>query len=283
MFKTRLVLMIALVAFVAAPVQATGPYVGTQIDSMDNIFARPWYDARDPGEGTGWLMQNNVTMSEGSGSMEIDYGVTNDSLGVPDPLSGYDYLGAFVGIGAKGGSFDAAGNYVGKFDREIVGVMGPGELPIPLVDSGPGTHVFVLDVFKTVANSPEHVRELQIYDSGGARNTYSVQSEAGASTVGAGWKTYLVNLACPLENSANLADIQEIRLFVSAWSAFVSGTPPGPGNCDIPFPSWPTDYTVVRPTGTPVLIDDLRLIPEPATMTMLALGGLALLRRRKKA
>jgi hypothetical protein len=34
----------------------------------------------------------------------------------------------------------------------------------------------------------------------------------------------------------------------------------------------------LMPTGTPLYIDE---IPEPATMIMLGLGGLALLRRRK--
>jgi len=253
MLKTRLALMVLLAAIVVIPAQAV------LLDDMSNIAARPWTDARDPGEGTGLLQQ-------GAGVMKIDYGLTGSS----DPLSGYDYLGNFVGVDGPGGAFNAAGDYVGKFDREIVGgfVLG---VEMPLLTVG---DVFTLDVFKSVAGGSEHVRELQLYDSLGARNTYQVQAEATADATPQGWTTYAMPLSSPLENNADLSDIVEVRLFVSAWSAYVSG----PGQP----PVWPDDYTIVRPTGTPVLIDNLQIIPEPATMTMLSLGGLALLRRRKK-
>jgi hypothetical protein len=46
-----------------------------------------------------------------------------------------------------------------------------------------------------------------------------------------------------------LTDITDIKLWVSSWSAYP----------DYPGAPWP-EYTVVRPTGTPVLIDDLRLV-----------------------
>ena len=287
MLKTRLVvLMVLLAAVVVAPVQATGPWLwANQLDSMDNIAGRPWTDWRDPAEGTGWLMQNNVTMSEGTGSMEIDYGVTNDSLGVPDPTSGYDYQGNWVGVGAKGGAFDAAGNYLGKFDREIAGTFTPGNGPGEMPTLIPGYHVFVLDVYKAPVaagfESPGHVRELQLYDSLGVRNTYQVQSEPTARFTPAGWKTYLVDLLQPFENNADLSDIQEIRLWVSEWSAYVSTPQPLPGTGGCLWPQWPDDYTLVRPVGLSVLIDDLRLIPEPATILLLGLGGLVLRRRKR--
>ena len=228
---------------VSSPVTVT-------LDDMDNIAARPWTDLRDPGEGTGLL-------SQGAGVMKIDYSVTNDSAGIPHPDSGWDYLGNFVGVGAPGGCWgdpaicdywwtDWCNSYYGKFDREISAPFTFAELGILSTSD-----VIALDVYKTIANSPEHVRELQLYDSLGNRNTYSVQAEATAIDVGAGWKTYYVCLSNVLENNADLTDIAKITLWVSSWSF----APNYPGA------SWP-EYTGGRPTGTPVLIDNLRLVNQ---------------------
>ena len=247
MLKTRLILMSVLVAFVMAPVQATSG----QVDSMDDIFATGWADDRDPAEGTGLIFQSSDAI-EGTGSLGIDYGVTNDSAGVPNPASGWDYLGNFVGVGAPGGAWgDPAicdywwpawcNTYYGKFDRVPNAPFGPQMLTID--------DVFALDVYKAIANSPEHVRELQLYDSLGNRNTYSVQAEATAISVGAGWKTYVVPLSSPLENNADLTDIVNTKLWVSSWS-FAPNYPGAP---------WP-EYTGGRPTGTEVKIDNLRLV-----------------------
>jgi hypothetical protein len=221
------------------------------LDDMDNIAARPWTDDRDPQEGTGWL-------SQGAGVMKIDYGVTNDTAGVPHPLSGWDYLDNFVGVGAPGGCYGDpvicnswwapwCNSYYGDFDRVPTATFTFAELGILTTDD-----CFLLDVYKTVANSPEHVRELQLYDSLGNRNTYSVQYEPLAITVGAGWKTYCVCLKDALENNADLTDIVDVRLWVSSWSAYVFQ--------NFRNPQWPADYIVVPPSGTPVLIDNLRLV-----------------------
>jgi hypothetical protein len=244
MFKRKLILMVLLAAVVVIPAQAV------VLDNMDNIAARPWVDDRDcdGSQGIGW-------MSQGPGVMKIDYGVTNDCAGVPDPASGWDYLGNWIGVGGPGAAFTSAAgnvggfnddNYAGDFDRVP-------SAPFTFAELGSltTTDVFALDVFKTVANGPEHVRELQLYDSSGFRNTYQVQAEATASSVGAGWKTYYVPLSSPIENNADLTDIVTIKLWVSAWSAFPTA----------PDPVWPDDYVVVPRTGTPVLIDNLRLIP----------------------
>ena len=269
MFKARLVLMIVLAAFVMAPVQAV------VLDNMDNIAARPWTDDRDgPAQGTGWLSQGTDPCDGGNGVMKIDYGVTYDGAGVspynqPHPLSGWDYLGNWVGVGAPGGAFDEFGTaisqsnpgagvwqpgYLGDFDRLISATFAPGEL------CGISTAAwFELDVYKTVANSPEYVRELHLYDSLGNVNVYTVQVEADACSIGQGWKTYIIPLNAPDANNADLADIVTVKLFVSSWSAFVFQ--------NFENPVWPGDYTIVRPTGTPVLIDNLRLIPEPAVVS----------------
>ena len=251
MFKTRLVLMSVLVAFVMASVQAV------VLDDMDNIAARPWTDDRDTqGQARpGW-------MSQGAGVMKIDYGVTNDSAGIPDPASGWDYLGNWVGVGGPGAAFTSADgnvggfnadNYAGDFDRVPSAPFSPLELGILTTN-----HVFILDVFKTIANSPEHVRELQLYDSLGNRNTYQVQAEATARITPQGWTTYCVPLCTPLENNADLTDIVTVKLWVSAWSAYPTAS----------NPAWPDDYVVVPRTGTPVLIDNMRLELVPTQLAL---------------
>ncbi len=223
------------------------------LDDMCNIAARPWTDDRDTqGQARpGW-------MSQGDCVMKIDYGVTNDQQGVPNPSSGYDYLGNWVGVGGPGGAFTStagnvggfnADNYAGDFDRVPSGPFTWAELGSACLTT---CDAISLDVFKTLANSSEHVRELQLYDSLGNRNTYSVQAEGTASTTGgaAGWRTYCVCLSNPLENNADLTDITDIKLWVSSWSAYPTA----------PNPSWPDDYVVVPRSGTPVLIKNLRLI-----------------------
>ncbi len=272
MFKARLVLMIVLAAFVMAPVQAL------MLDNMDNIFGAPgvdrllspWTDAAGP-----------CWMSQGQGVMKIDFGETHDGPGrppcIPHPLSGWDYLGNFVGPGGAFGDPALGHIYYGEYDIVPSGDFGGPLMPpnfAPLV----ATHAFTLDVYKTVAGYSEHVREIQLYDSLGNRNTYSVQSEPLAITVGAGWKTYTIPLSTPLENNADLTDIVTVKLWVSAWSAYVtSSTNPYDPVTQPPeyaaWPPWPEDYTVVPQSGTPVLIDNLRLeqvtvlVPDVYNMT----------------
>ncbi len=287
MKRSSLVLMVLLVAVVVTPVQGiTYPHM---LDDLSDISAAGptktgWYDRRDTVDQArpGWLGQ-------GTGSMEIDYGVTNDTAGTADPCSGYDYQGNWVGVGQPLGAFNSTlsggpywwnaygdyGGYLGDMDREIIGDFNQGNNPgqIPNLSGIAATHALSVEVYKSVANNSEHLREIQLYDSGGARNTYSVVAEVDANTAGAGWATYIVPLHHPLDNNADLTDIVQIRLFVTAWAASPTKE----------SPSWPTDYIFAQPTGTPVGIRNLQLIPEPATIAMLSLGGLALLRRRKKA
>jgi hypothetical protein len=111
---------------------------------------------------------------------------------------------------------------------------------------------------------PEHVRQLIIYSPNGLAR-FDV---ANGETIYQGWQD--VTTACvgssgwSYEGTFDATHVTTIDFWVSAWGYVGPWGEPG-------------SYQVM-PTGTPVCIDE---IPEPATMVMLGLGGLALLRRRK--
>ena len=72
------------------------------------------------------------------------------------------------------------------------------------------------------------------------------------------------------------------------WEELVVSTPPPPGVDDVTdLLHWPQQwgFTILDDNGPPVgvlAVDNFRVIPEPATLSLLALGGLAMLRRRRR-
>jgi hypothetical protein len=204
--------------------------------------------------------------------MKIDYGVTNDPCGVPDPNSGYDYLGNNVGVGAAGGAFDVNGNYLGKYDRVPSAPFTALEL------SGLSTEaVFTVDVYKPLTGYGEHARDLQLYDSNGLRNTYKIigtgvtdmDNPAGGPgrsimNTPAGWTTYCIPLDSPSEEGlASLDDVNTVKIWVSSWAGYPTSTVNPYDPNDPNYANWPDwgqgDWSLTPHSGLPLLIDNLKL------------------------
>ncbi|MCE5341446.1 MAG: PEP-CTERM sorting domain-containing protein [Planctomycetaceae bacterium] len=123
--------------------------------------------------------------------------------------------------------------------------------------------------YKGNTAGPEHVREIILYSNnlGDAVARYAVAN--GEETIAVGWQYVVANISdfVVTQGTFDWSDVDTIDIWVSCWGYV------GP---------WGEEGSYqIMPTNTPVYIDCLQLVPEPATMSLLALGALAMLKKRK--
>jgi len=263
--KTRnVVLMVVavLVLALAPTVQALNISLdpmtsGNILDPTRNPLVGPgrWHDERDgvwPPVNS--ALKESAFSHDGDGSMMIDYSYW--AGGGPAPAGDpYDRV--------PRGYFEGTDNYAS---------------PLPDLDSSMS---FTFWWYKGDAG-PQHVRELQLYSPGGMAR-FAV-ANGGEATVGdihytgmvpGTWQYVIAPVSSFVtEGAFDWTAVDTIDFWVSAWHQDWAEVPPGSGH-------WEPIEEQLMPTGMPLYIDDVRLIPEPATMSLLGLGALALLKRRK--
>ncbi|MGA2916294.1 MAG: PEP-CTERM sorting domain-containing protein [Sedimentisphaerales bacterium] len=258
MKKLNVVLMIFLATVVLAPVvqadlvldqMTLGALVSGTTDPPPARTGIPgrWVDLRSPpfaNEGSGYLQDSAVSAPGAAiqdGSMRIDYS------------------------GQPAGS---------QWDREIAGYFDVGLYAPDMPDLSDGFNPYVPDptlaftfcmwTAGTVDGvvAPERLRELQIY-SPGKRALFQVENYNESDPVG-GWTCVSAPLTSFVPDAGfDWSAINEVKFWFSSWKGDA--------------PDWIADPV----TGSSVYVDDFRLIPEPATMSLLALGALAMLKRRR--
>jgi hypothetical protein len=128
---------------------------------------------------------------------------------------------------------------------------------------------FTFSWYKGNTDGPEHVRQIILYSNtfGDAVARFDVAN--GEQSIPVGWQ----NVVAPIssfyvtQGTFDWSHADTIDFWVSCWGYV------GP---------WGESGSYqIMPTNTPVYIDNLQLTPEPATMSLLGLGALALLKRRK--
>lgn len=233
--------------------------LGSILDHSRDPLVGPgrWHDERDEvWPPVNSALKESAFSHDGDGSMMVDYGYWAEPYPPAPAGDPYDRV--------PRGYFEGEDNYAP---------------PLPDLTGLQLTFWW----WKGVATGGEHVNELIIYSPDGmARYPVSNGGEwapgdphyTGAAT---GWQFVTSALiggpGWVVEGDLDLTAVTTIDFWCSAWHWDWEEIPPGSGN-------WVPIADQLMPSGEPIYIDDLRLIPEPATMSLLALGTLAMLKRR---
>jgi hypothetical protein len=159
----------------------------------------------------------------------------------------------------------------GQYDVVPRGYFGWNGTPLPTIPTLSLSDSITFWWYKGNTAGPECVKQIQLYSNTSNPNpdvqaTFDVAT--GEQSIPVGWHEVIAPLSS-FNNigSLDLAHVDLIDFWVTCWGYV------GP---------WGEEGSYqIMPTNTPVYIDDLRITPEPATMSLLGLGTLVLLKRRK--
>jgi hypothetical protein len=154
----------------------------------------------------------------------------------------------------------------GVFDGGQYDVVPRANIVMPTLTS---EMAFTFSWYKGNTDGPEHVRQIILYSNNLGDAVARFDVATGEQSLPVGWYDVVAPISSfyVTQGTFDWSDVDTIDFWVSCWGYVGPWGEPG-------------SYQIM-PTNTPVYIDNLQLIPEPATMSLLALGTLAFLKRRK--
>jgi len=284
MKTSKIVVMLLTVVVLSLGVAQAAPLISQNFDDTSVFVNGTRLDATGVGSSaTSVALWTNSGQTDKVGALvtTAESYSASQSLQVgrgPDPSTGYE-TGAFLGRvddGAIAGMVDVTF----RAKRGAAGWSTPG-----VEYEGAGSTLMVGDsalidgvfVAEAIALRLHSDNNLYVNDNGTYVKILDAIDVAGWATPGT-WHAYKMaidmdNLVYDVWYSADGTDASFVKLYDNAvYSAAFAGSELNAVRTISPY------YTTWR---GPVWFDDVVMTPEPATMTLIGLGGLALLRRRK--
>jgi hypothetical protein len=154
----------------------------------------------------------------------------------------------------------------GVFDGGQYDVVPRAHIVLPTLTS---EMAFTFSWYKGNTDGPEHVRQIILYSNNLGDAVARFDVATGEQSISVGWHDVVAPISgfYVTQGTFDWSDVDTIDFWVSCWG-YVG--------------DWGAEGSYqIMPTNTPVYIDNLQLIPEPATMSLLGLGAMALIKRRK--